>query len=93
VGFLAPIHWQVARQMAPFIVKGKKVKLKGTTFVASPGNHTEISEGDDPFANLGTFWVQPQGLGAAARSVRGEVIASDQAKPNKREAEHGKTST
>jgi hypothetical protein len=57
-------HWQAA----PFTVKGKKVRLKGTTFMASPGNYrvrTEISEGDDPFVNLGTVWVQRQGAPGA----------------------------
>jgi hypothetical protein len=52
------------RQAAPFTFKGKKVRLKGTTFMASPGNYrlrTEISEGDDPFVNLGTVWVRRQG--------------------------------
>ena len=52
-------HWQAA----PRTVKGKKVRLKGTTFMSSPGNYrprTEISEGDDPFVNLGTVWFQRQ---------------------------------
>ena len=50
-------HWQAA----PFTVKGHKVKLKGTTFFASPGNYrvrTEIAEGDDPYVNLGTAWIR-----------------------------------
>ena len=53
-------HWEAA----PFTVKGKRVRLKGTTFMASPGNYRvrdQISEGDDPFVNLGTVWVQRQG--------------------------------
>jgi hypothetical protein len=53
-------HWQAA----PLTVKRTKVRLKGTTFMASPVNfrvRTEISEGDDPFVNLGTVWVQRQG--------------------------------
>jgi hypothetical protein len=44
-------HWEAAL----FTVKGKKVRLKGTTFMASPLNfrvRTEISEGNDPFVNL-----------------------------------------
>jgi hypothetical protein len=57
-------HWQAAS----LTVKGKKVRLKGTTFMASPGNYrlrTEISEGDDPFVNLGTVWFQRQAPPAA----------------------------
>jgi len=57
-------HWQAA----PFTVKGKKVRLKGTTFMASPLNfrvRTEISEGNDPFISLGTVWVQRQGAPGA----------------------------
>jgi hypothetical protein len=53
-------HWQAA----PFTVKGKKVRLKGTTFFASPANYrvrTEVSEGNDVFVNLGTVWIQRQG--------------------------------
>jgi len=52
-------HWTAA----PLMVKGKKVTLKGTTFMASPVNYrvrTEIAEGSDPFVSLGTFWVQRQ---------------------------------
>ena len=51
-------------QAAPFTFKGKKVKLKGSTFMSSPVNlrrRTEISEGNDPFVNLGTVWFQRQG--------------------------------
>jgi hypothetical protein len=50
-------------QAAPFTFKGKKVKLKGSTFMSSPINlrkRTEISEGNDPFVNLGTVWFQRQ---------------------------------
>lgn len=57
-------HWAAA----PFTVKGKKVSLKGTTFVASPANYrvrTEIAEGDDPFVSMGTFWMQRQGAPGA----------------------------
>ena len=57
-------HWQAA----PLTVKGKKVRLKGTTFMASPGNYrvrTEIAEGDDPFVNLGTAWMRRQGAPGA----------------------------
>jgi hypothetical protein len=52
-------HWEAA----PFTFKGKRVRLKGTTFMASPANYRvrdQISEGDDPFVNLGTVWVQRQ---------------------------------
>jgi hypothetical protein len=52
-------HWQAA----PFTANGKKVRLKGATFMASPVNYrvrTEIAEGDGPFVNLGTVWVQRQ---------------------------------
>jgi hypothetical protein len=54
-------HWEAV----PFTVHGKKVRLKGTTFMASPGNYrvrTQISEGDDPFVNLGTVWMKRQGI-------------------------------
>jgi len=50
-------------QAPPFTFKGKKVSLKGSTFMASPGNYrdrTQISEGDDPFINLGTVWMKRQ---------------------------------
>lgn len=53
-------HWSAA----PFTVKGKKVRLQGKTFMASPANYrvrTEIAEGNDPFVNMGTVWVQRQG--------------------------------
>jgi len=52
-----------AWQAAPFTFKGKKVRLKGSTFMSSPINlrrRTEISEGSDPFVNLGTAWFQRQ---------------------------------
>jgi hypothetical protein len=52
-----------AWQAAPFTFKGKKVKLKGSTFMSSPINlrrRTEIAEGSDPFVNLGTVWFQRQ---------------------------------
>jgi len=53
-------HWQAA----PLTIKGKKVKLKGTTFFSSPANYrlrTEIAEGDEPYVNLGTSWFKRQG--------------------------------
>jgi hypothetical protein len=52
-------HWQAA----PLTVKNTKVRLKGTTFMASPVNfrvRTEISEGSGPFVNMGTVWMQRQ---------------------------------
>jgi hypothetical protein len=52
-------HWQAA----PFTVKRTKLKQKGTTFMASPVHfrvRTEIAEGDGPFVNLGTVWVERQ---------------------------------
>ena len=52
-----------AWQAAPFTFKGKKVKLKGSMFMSSPINYrlrTEISEGTEPFVNLGTVWFQRQ---------------------------------
>ena len=52
-------HWSAA----PFTVKGKKVRLQGKTFMASPANYrvrTEIAEGADPFVSMGTVWVQRQ---------------------------------
>lgn len=55
-------------QAAPLTVKRTKVLLKGTTFMASPVNfrvRTDISEGDGPFVNLGTVWMQRQGTPGA----------------------------
>jgi hypothetical protein len=52
-------HWEAV----PFTIHGKNVSLKGSTFMASPGNYrerTQISEGDDPFVNLGTVWMKRQ---------------------------------
>jgi hypothetical protein len=52
-----------AWQAAPFTFKGKKVRLKGSIFMSSPINYrlrTEISEGNDPFVNLGTVWFRRQ---------------------------------
>jgi hypothetical protein len=52
-------HWQAA----PFTVKRTKLKSKGTTFMASPVHfrvRTEIAEGDGPFVNLGTVWMERQ---------------------------------
>ena len=52
-------HWTAA----PLTFKGKKIRLKGSTFMASPANYrvrTEIAEGDDPFVSMGTLWVQRQ---------------------------------
>jgi hypothetical protein len=57
-------HWEAV----PFTFHGKKVSLKGSKFMASPGNYrerTQISEGDDPFVNLGTVWVKRQGTPGA----------------------------
>jgi len=50
-------------QAPPFTFKGKKVSLKGSTFMASPGNYrerTQISESDDAYVNLGTGWMKRQ---------------------------------
>ena len=58
------LHWEAA----PLTVKGKKVKLKGTMFMSSPVNYrerTEISEGEDPYVNLGTVWMQRQAAAGA----------------------------
>jgi hypothetical protein len=52
-----------AWQAAPFTFKNKKVKLKGSMFMSSPTNYrlrTEISEGTNPFVNLGTVWFRRQ---------------------------------
>lgn len=52
----------------PESVKGKKVRLKGTSFFSSPINYrqpTDIAEGDGPSVNLGTVWMQRQGLPGA----------------------------
>jgi len=57
-------HWVAA----PFLVKGKKVRLKGTTFMSSPVSsrvRTELAEGDAPFVSLGTVWMQRQGAPGA----------------------------
>jgi hypothetical protein len=54
-------HWQAA----PFTVKGKRVRLKGSSFLASPVNYrvrAEIAEGDGPFVSIGTVWIQRQGV-------------------------------
>jgi hypothetical protein len=54
-------HWQTA----PFTVKGKRVRLKGGSFLASPANYrvrSEIAEGDGPFISMGTVWIQRQAL-------------------------------
>jgi hypothetical protein len=59
-------HWSAA----PLTVKGKKVKLKGTTFMASPVNYrlrTEIAGGQRSIR-------QPRNrVGAAARSDRRKI--------------------
>ena len=52
-------HWQAA----PFTVKGKRLRLKGASFLASPVNYrvrAEIAEGDGPFVSMGTLWIQRQ---------------------------------
>jgi hypothetical protein len=52
-------HWQ----SAPLTIKRTKLKFKGTTFMASPVHfrvRTEIAEGDGPFVNLGTVWMERQ---------------------------------
>jgi hypothetical protein len=49
-------HWTAA----PLTVKGKKVRLKGSTCMASPSNYrvrTDIAEGD-PFVSMGAVWMQ-----------------------------------
>ena len=59
-------HWQAA----PFTVKGKRVRLKGGSFFASPVNYrvrAEIAEGDSPFVNMGTVWIQRQGVTGGKR--------------------------
>lgn len=48
-------HWEVPA----FMYKGKKVRLTGTTFLASPVNHRlrmMISTDDQPPVNYGTTW-------------------------------------
>ena len=43
--------------------KRTKLKLKGTTFMASPVHfrvRTEIAEGDGAFVNFGTVWMERQ---------------------------------
>lgn len=54
-------------EAVPFTFHGKNVRLKGTTFMSSPVNYrarTQISEGEDPFVNLGTAWMKRQGTSA-----------------------------
>lgn len=56
-------HWQAA----PFTVKGKRVRLKGGSFLASPVTYrvrAEIAEGDGPFVSMGTVWIQRQATAA-----------------------------
>ena len=60
-------YWEVP----PFTHTGKKVRLKGTTFFASPVNYRfrgQISVDDQPFANYGTIWWQRDGMKAASPS-------------------------
>jgi hypothetical protein len=48
-------YWEVP----PFTHKGKKVRLKGSAFFASPINYRlrmQIAVDDQPFANHGTIW-------------------------------------
>jgi len=55
-------HWQAA----PFTVKRTKLRLTGTTFMASPVHfrvRTEIAEGDGPFVNFGSVWMERQTAG------------------------------
>jgi hypothetical protein len=47
-----------------FAYKGKRVQLKGTTFLASPNNYRlrmQISVDGQPFANYGTLWWTREG--------------------------------
>jgi hypothetical protein len=55
-------HWQAA----PFTVKRTKLRLTGTTFMASPVHfrvRTEIAEGDGPLVNFGSVWMERQTAG------------------------------
>ena len=52
-------HWQTP----PFTIKGKRVRLKGGSFLASPAHYrvrSEIAEGDGPFISMGTVWMERQ---------------------------------
>ena len=53
-------HWE-----APQITfKGRKVRLKGTAFFASPENYRlrmQISADGQPFVNYGTIWWRREG--------------------------------
>jgi len=53
-------HWESAQ----FTFKGKRIRLRGTTLMASPDNHRlrmQISIDDGPFANYGTLWFTREG--------------------------------
>jgi hypothetical protein len=53
-------HWEAPA----FTYKGKRVRLKGTTFLASPDNHRlrmQISADGQPFTNYGTIWWRREG--------------------------------
>ena len=53
-------HWEAP----PFTYKGRKVRLKGTTFLASPDNHRlrmQISVDGGAFVNYGTLWWRREG--------------------------------
>jgi hypothetical protein len=59
-------HWQ-----APEITyKGKRVRLRGTSFFASPENYRvrmQIAVDDQPFTAYGTFWWRREGSAAPAK--------------------------
>jgi len=53
-------HWEAP----PFTYNGKRVRLKGSTFLASPDNYRlrmQISVDDQPFVNYGTTWWRREG--------------------------------
>jgi hypothetical protein len=59
-------HWQAA----PFTVKGKRVQLKGGSFLASPVTYrvrADIAEGDGPFVSMGTMWIRRQETAPTAK--------------------------
>jgi hypothetical protein len=52
-------HWDAAA----FTYKGKRIRLNGTTFFASPDNYRlkmQIAVDGQPFVNFGTLWVTRQ---------------------------------
>jgi hypothetical protein len=53
-------HWEAPA----FTYQGKRLRLKGSTFLASPDNHRlrmQMSSDGQPFTNYGTIWWRREG--------------------------------